>query len=200
MIRPTLAFFGAIVVMMLCFTAGRSCERRQYAGQPPRVDTVTVTEWRDRYLEPPSGPRPDPVYTAHTDTVLDIRIAGCQSTTPSPSLPIVRPVETMLAVERRGDVLRVSRITEERRGQMNEYRIPERANRFYVGAQGGEPVVVGDRWWWLRDVEVLGFGGAAGAYLGGKAPISERFSVMGGRGSEGDFFLGAAWRPFVNWP
>lgn len=200
MIRPILAGFGTMVVMMLCFSAGRSCERRRADARPPQVDTVTVTEWKDRYLEAPSGPRPQPVAIVHTDTVLDIKIAGCQNTTPSPSAPNVQPIETMLAFRSEGGTLHVSRMTNGRKGQTTVYRLPERGNHVFVGAQGGAPVVVGDRWWWLRDVELVGFGNAEGGYIGGKVPVTESLSVMGGKGTAGDLFLGAAWRPFVNWP
>jgi len=194
----------AAVLLVAAFLAGRWTKRCECAPDLPAL-AQDSTGFVEAYVTPPSGPRLRPTQEVRSAEPTHLPLAGCEpgATTPDTSLPRVT-LEPIVAI--RAEPGSVSVVRQGDEGLVaTTYELPERGNRLAVTLSEDRPTVVGDRWWWLRDVELVASAPLdSTAYrttlIGVKVPIGERWSLQVGRGLDKRLWVGASWRPFVRWP
>lgn len=213
--RPLARAALALLLLAVTFLLGRCSKHCPEVAPPPVFEQAPEGFFRD-HARPPAGTPSQPIREIRTTVPVPVRLPGACPTpsrpTPNDSAaqpsapPPARVTEPILSVTRKaGGKVEVVRVGADERLVATEYHINARGERLGVLAQeeGRPPVVVGDRWWWLRDVEVLGGGvateGKVRAAAGLQLPVSERVSVYGLRGPD-VWMIGASFRPFARWP
>ncbi len=215
-----------LVAAVAAFAAGRATKECQSFSEfgPKIVATDSAAFW-NRHVAPDKGPAAKPVAIAETDRPVRIQLAGCAPTgrlatalipvedssiKPAPmnakndqdSVPVPSStgIESFLKVSGGAGWLEVTRYTSDLRLRSTTYELPERGNRFSVSATDSSAIVVGDRWHWLRDVEVRATVGINGNWqFGVQVPVSAAWSAFAGTSDKGRV-AGAGYRPFTHWP